>query len=63
MFLSKLGLRNLALTEKGENFLGVWIGNAGGDRVQRLRRRQIAVVVPVFGECLDLVGLAGGKIN
>jgi hypothetical protein len=36
MLLTKLGLRNPAFAEEGENFLGVGVGNASGGWVQGL---------------------------
>jgi hypothetical protein len=36
MFLSKLGLRNPAFAEEGENLLGVRVGNTSGGWVQGL---------------------------
>jgi len=36
MFLSKLGLRNPAFAEEGENLLGVRVGDASGGWVQGL---------------------------
>jgi hypothetical protein len=53
MFLSELGLRNPAFAQKREDFLGIWVGNASGSRIQGLRRR-LAVAMLVFRECLDV---------
>lgn len=57
MFLGKLGLRNPASAQKGENFLGVRVGEASRSWVQGLRRRPVVIML-VFRECLEVVELA-----